>query len=202
MALTRSAKQDERNDRARSVRADLLRAAMDLFAKGGSRGTSLAAVAQRIGVTTPAITYHFGTKEALLLEIVEELDRSDLDEDVEVDWALNIRAWARSLVERPEYANLSRLRLVMVSEALDVDFAAHDRFVERQRHQRQLTATALERARAGGQISESVDPAAVAGELVAFLQGVQLQWLLDPDEVPLVDLVDSYLDRLLASLAP
>lgn len=184
------------------MRADLLRAAMDLFAKGGSRGTSLAAIAQRIGVTTPAITYHFGTKEALLLEIVEELDRSDLDEDIDVDWALNIRAWARALVERPDYANLSRLRLVMVSEALDVDFAAHDRFVERQRHQRRLTATALERARAAGQIASSVDPVAVAGELVAFLQGVQLQWLLDPDDVPLVELVDSYLDRLIDSLAP
>jgi len=184
------------------VRGDLLRSAMDLFAKGGSRGTPLAAIAQRIGVTAPAITYHFGTKEALLLEIVEELDRADLREDVDVDWAANIRLWARSLAERPDYANLSRLRLVMVSEALDVDFAAHERFVERQRKQRRLTVTALAQAQRDGQISSSADPVAVAGELVSFLQGVQLQWLLDPDEVPLVRLVDAYLDRLVASLTP
>jgi AcrR family transcriptional regulator len=58
----------------RSVRADLLQAAVELFAREGSRGTPLAAVAERIGVTTPAITHHFGSKARLLMEVVEYTD--------------------------------------------------------------------------------------------------------------------------------
>ncbi len=191
--------------RRRSVRAELLRAAMDLFAKGGSRGTPLAAIAERIGVTTPAITHHFGTKRALLLEIVDELDRADFAEaadDPDVDWEANIRAWARSLAGDPAYANLSRLRAVMVTEALDVDFPAHHHFVERQRRQRRLTADALARAQRDGTVRGDADVAAAAAELVAFLQGVQLQWLLDPDEVRLIEIVDAFIDRLVASLIP
>src|SRR3974390_3419466 len=46
-----------------SRRDELLTAALELFATGGTRGTSLEAIAKQIGVTRAAITHHFKTKE-------------------------------------------------------------------------------------------------------------------------------------------
>ena len=57
-----------------SRREAILQAAIDLFAKGGSRGTCIAAIAERIGVTPAAVIHHFKTKEALLREVVAEID--------------------------------------------------------------------------------------------------------------------------------
>ena len=53
----------------------ILQAAIDLFAKGGSRGTCIAAIADRIGVTPAAVIHHFKTKDGLLREVVGEIER-------------------------------------------------------------------------------------------------------------------------------
>ena len=190
----------------RSVRADLLRAAMELFAVGGSRGTSLAAIADKIGVTTPSITHHFGTKEALLLEIVAELDRSDMAvprNAVTTDhFIADVRRWAISLRSDPAWTNLIRLRAVMVAEALDPSCPAHAHFVARHRLVRHDLAGVVERGQLEGVIRGEIDPLLLAGEIAGFCQGVQIQWLLDPDEFPIADVVDAYLERLLSDLTP
>src|SRR6185437_14806163 len=61
----------------RSQRSDILDAAVDLFAKGGSRGTPMAAIAERIGVSIPAITHHFGSKHGLFMEVLAVSDSID-----------------------------------------------------------------------------------------------------------------------------
>src|SRR5579883_3582480 len=63
-----------RPGRQPSRRDAILQAAMDLFAKGGSRGTCIAAIAERIGVSPAAVIHHFKTKDALLAEVVAEID--------------------------------------------------------------------------------------------------------------------------------
>lgn len=189
----------------RSQRDDLLHAAMELFAKGGSRGTPLAAIADRIGVTSPAITHHFGTKQALLMEVVKATDRADLGrldspETSGLEQLGALRGWASALASDSDLAHLSRLRTVMVAESLDPDFTAHGHFVERHRwHQRQLAAL-VSAGQADGSIRLDVDPATVATEILAFMQGAQFQWFLDPDSVSLQAVFDAYFDRLEADL--
>ena len=50
----------------------LLEAAIALFGEHGYRATSLKAVAERAGITHGVIPFHFGSKEGLLLAVVEE----------------------------------------------------------------------------------------------------------------------------------
>src|ERR1700691_65117 len=57
----------ERTTGRLSQRSDILEAAVDLFAKGGSRGTPMAAIAERMGVSIPAIPHHFGSQYGLFM---------------------------------------------------------------------------------------------------------------------------------------
>lgn len=56
---------------ADQTRADLLRAASEAMIEKGSVDISLSDVGQRIGLSAPLIQYHFGSKEGLLLALIE-----------------------------------------------------------------------------------------------------------------------------------
>lgn len=51
----------------------LLRAADELMSETGTADASLHAIARRAGVTAPLATYHFGSKQGLLLALVERV---------------------------------------------------------------------------------------------------------------------------------
>jgi AcrR family transcriptional regulator len=185
-----------------SQRSDILEAAVDLFAKGGSRGTPMAAIAERIGVSIPAITHHFGSKYGLFMEVVAVSDSIDemrtrpTDAESGIDRLNAIRFWAYELTSDSALANLSRLTLVMTAEALDADFPAHEHFVARHRRFRHLIAQSLAGGQRDGSITKDLDPARLAVEIIAFVQGAVLQWHLDPESIDLVRVFDSYFDRL------
>jgi hypothetical protein len=54
---------------------------------------------------------------------------------------------------------------------------------------------------AAGDARPDVDAGAVAAEMIAFMDGAQLQWLLDPERVDLVALYERYTDALVQRLA-
>src|SRR5919106_849367 len=67
------------NRRGAERRQALIDAAIELWAEKGSRGTGVAAVAERAGVTDAGLLHHFGTKENFLLEVIAELDRREVE---------------------------------------------------------------------------------------------------------------------------
>ncbi len=55
-----------------TTRLQLLRSARSLFAAHGYAGASIAAISQELGVTKQALLHHFGSKDALYAEAVEQ----------------------------------------------------------------------------------------------------------------------------------
>lgn len=84
-----AAEQDER------VRTRLLNAAVRVFDRKGYAAASVREVAELAGVTKPALYYHFGSKEGLLLAI---LDQAKREVDLAVERALARTGSARSRV--------------------------------------------------------------------------------------------------------
>jgi AcrR family transcriptional regulator len=56
----------------------ILDVALELFTEQGYEGTSLREVAERLNLTTPALYYHFASKDHLLIALVRPaLERTD-----------------------------------------------------------------------------------------------------------------------------
>jgi len=54
------------------VRERLLRAAVDIFDRKGYAASSVREIVERAGLTKPVLYYHFGSKEGILVTILEE----------------------------------------------------------------------------------------------------------------------------------
>lgn len=59
-------------------RRAMVDAAITLFSQQGVRGTGVAAIAERAGVTPSALIHHFGSKDGLVRAVLEEADRRAL----------------------------------------------------------------------------------------------------------------------------
>src|SRR3954447_19652536 len=91
-------------------RAALLDALIEAFANGGVGGRSLRDVAEAVGTSHRMLLHHFGTRDELLLTIVEEVERRQqtMLEDLPADPAEGVAAmWAD--VRRPEMWPFERL---------------------------------------------------------------------------------------------
>lgn len=191
-----------------SRRSELLDAAVELFARGGSRGTSLESIARQIGVSRAAITHHFGSKEGLLREVMAISDRMDAaavdpaEPYTGIEHIGALRSLAPAMVADKRLLNLTKLTLVLTVEAFDLDHTSRQSRVERYEHFRRGTAAIIRRGQDDGTIRHDVDADLVAAEIVAFMDGADLQWYLDSNGVDIVQLYNSYFDRLVADLGP
>lgn len=72
---------------------------------------------------------------------------------------------------------------MLSAEATAPGHPAHDYFTERYDWLRSVLADSFERMASAGQLRAGVEPAAAARSTVAVMDGLQLQWLLDPASV-------------------
>jgi AcrR family transcriptional regulator len=196
---------DERNPQPRGDlrRQQIIDAAVDLFAAKGYRGTGVAALADRVGMTAAGLLYYFGTKERLLREVVAERDQADV---FGPEGAFPVALTLTSLRQLGQYtvetATLTRLHVVLAAESLDASDPLHDFFVERYEMGRHFVRAVLDAERTQGRVRQDVDADQIAQEVIAVVMGLEIQWLADPTRVDLGAAINAYVDRLIRQLAP
>lgn len=108
------------------ARDQLVEAARAEMTEAGSPNVSLQAIARRAGVTAPLVTYHFGTKEALFLELarrdmepaIRQLERlAASDADPKEKLRLHILGIVRNYARKPYLNGL--LNLLLHDESSD-----------------------------------------------------------------------------------
>ncbi|MFC7304861.1 TetR family transcriptional regulator C-terminal domain-containing protein [Streptomyces monticola] len=95
---------------------------------------------------------------------------------------------------------LVRMFNVLVGESGNPGHPAHSYFKVRYERALATTAEILQRAVRSGELKAGTDCEASAGELLAVMDGLQIQWILDPDGIDMVDRFRRYLDRTLRTL--
>jgi AcrR family transcriptional regulator len=184
--------------RASERREQILAVAADAFAIAGFRGTSLAEVAAKVGVSQPGLLHHFGSKEALILAV---LQKRDLDDEQYVEAQFegaepSTREWLMTFCRRnATQPGLVRLFTVQTAESLDPAHPAHEFFLQRNQRVRNQVARLVVRDQEKGRLPASLDPAATAAEAVSLMNGLQLQWLRDPS-VDMCGIFEASLRRL------
>jgi AcrR family transcriptional regulator len=196
------------DERTRQRRGDLRRqqiidAAVELFASKGYRGTGVAALAERVGMTATGLLYYFGTKERLLREVVAERDRMEtIDPGREFPLALTLSSLRELGRHNVETAVLTRLYLVLGAESFDPDDPLHDFFVERYEVAREFVRALLNDEKTEGRVRADVDIDQVALEVIAMIMGLEYQWVTDPARVDFGQAMETYIDQLIVQLAP
>lgn len=186
-------------------RQEILDAAIELWAVKGSHGTGITAVAERAGMTHAGLLHHFGSKANLRLAVMEERDRRDrrilqryFDEgDIDTLWD-RYPDIARANESEP---GLAQLFIILVSESLDPASVGHTYFQQRYRRARRRQYRALRKAQQLGRVRDDIDCVKKAGEVVAFMDGALIQWMLDPKPGDLVELYEDFFGTLAAALA-
>lgn len=178
-------------------RAQIIQAATEVIAERGYRGATLAAVAERVGLTQQGLMHHFPTKEALLVAVLEARDQWDMASAV-----LHGRAWPLEVVADLVEYNATRPGIVqaftvLVGDSVTEGHPAQAYFKERYARVRDGGAEAL-RAEYGDRLPGGLTPERAATLLAAVMDGLQVQWLLDPGQV---DMPAAFRD-FLALLAP
>ncbi len=184
-------------------RQEIVRAAAQVFAERGYNGGSLRSIGERVGISSAALVQYFGTKERLLAAVLEEWARESRPAAAD---GLRGTAWIRSMREAMVYnvahRGLIELFLTLTAEATNPAHPART-FVQH----RYATVVAehvrhLHEAVADGEIAPmtEVELEQEARLVVAGMDGIELQWLLDP-RVDLLELFDRFLEATLARWA-
>ncbi|MFJ2741160.1 TetR/AcrR family transcriptional regulator [Streptomyces sp. NPDC087440] len=183
--------------RARSEerRAEILRAALEVIAERGYRGASLASVAERVGLTQQGLLHYFPTKEALLVAVLEERDQWDTG-----GAGLSPEAWRLDLMASLVDYNAMRPGVVqtfsaLLGESVTDEHPAKEFFTQRYALVREGMAGAL-RTEYGDRLPGGLTPEQAAPLLVAVMDGLQYQWLLDPGSVDMPGAFRDFLSLL------
>lgn len=181
--------QRRRRARPEDRRAEILTAALEVFAERGYRGAALATVAERVGLTQQGVLHYFPSKDALLIEVLRLRDQLDIR-------AISDDNGHLSDIERLVAYNATKPGLVqsftvLSAESVTDDHPAKPFFVERYRAVRERVTDGIrEDLGDPGPSGLTADQAATL--MIAVMDGLQQQWLLDPGEIDMVALVGAF----------
>lgn len=168
------------------TRRRLLDAARAELVEGGIAGATSRAITSRAGANLAAVTYHFGSKDALIAEAAIGLARQLLEPirallaDASLDPAVRLDQAAGSLLEALD--NIGPQGGALFAAVIEAARLPHvaDLLAGLASEFRADIALHTEQERGAGLLPEWVDGPAMAALLIAVMQGVLVQLLIDP----------------------
>lgn len=183
-------------------RQEIVRAAAEVFAEVGYNGGSLRSISERVGVSSASLVQYFGSKEGLLAAVLEEWARQSRPAG-----AAGLRgvAWIRSIRDAMVYNSTHRglveLFLTLTAEASNPGHPARPFIQHRYAAIIAELSQHLREAVEVGDVHLTEDQLDREVRLFfATMDGIELQWLLDPT-LDLLDLFDHHLDSTLTRWA-
>lgn len=197
---------------SRSKRSDpevrrslILEEAIQSISERGYFGFRIQDLAQRCGLTNGGLLYHFGSKEELLLAVLDERERREIIAVREVtgidptergDTPLTlqeVKSVLGAIVARgAEQPEIVRLLNVLNAEALHEGHPAHRYFVERE--------TRVLRTFADMVRPFTENPESVARIILALAGGLEIQWLRSGCTFDLAEEWDRALNELFVAV--
>ncbi|PNH78177.1 TetR/AcrR family transcriptional regulator [Arthrobacter sp. AFG20] len=162
-------------------RREILEAAVSVFAREGYRAGSLRDVARSLGLTPGAIIHHFGSKEQLLVAVLDTRDDAVADSFPNaVRRGLLIEELRKIVAANENQRGLTTLYATLAAEAVNPDHPAHEYFIGRYQRILQHLEEGIREEQEQGILPLGRPAASLARALLATMDGLQLQWLLEP----------------------
>lgn len=180
----------------------ILRAAVEVFAERGYRGTSLDAVAERAGLTRQGVLHYYPSRKRLLFALLhyrEELTRRHMGS--EGDGPDMPRRFAEAIEFDQGIPSLAQVHSVVMAEAATGQEPAAAFARERSRELQDMLTRELT-ARYGDRLPSGLTAQTAATALLALMEGLQQHWLVDSDDERYPEVVRDSLSVLLLGTQP
>ncbi|MER6950583.1 TetR/AcrR family transcriptional regulator [Nonomuraea sp. NPDC000554] len=182
-----------------SRREEILLAALDVFAERGYTGASIASIAERVGLSQQGLLHYFPSKDRLLAEVLRLRDERNLDVLVlpGEGGAITLDTVAALVEYNAQRRGIVQSFTVLSAESVIEDHPAKDFFKQRYGTSRAWMAEVI-RAELGDELPAGLTPEQAAPLMFAVMDGLQLQWLLAPDQIDMPGLFRAFLSLLKA----
>ena len=180
-------------------REEILDSALSVFGKSGYNGGSLREIADSVGISQAGLLHHFESKSSLLTAVLERRDEASLSM-FEGPLGVGTLVTVLDVVEfNVAHRGTTELHCVLSAEATHVEHPAHRYFAERYAFLIRRLTKAFERMGEARQLRAGVKPATSSRCTLALMDGLQVQWLLDPTSVDMVTEMEHYLRQLVTA---
>lgn len=176
---------------------------MRLIAERGYYGFGIRELADRCGLTNPGVLHHFGTKDQILIALLEDRDRqveelvikafnnAGLTAEQPLSFGQTLELFHITAVQAAARPEALQLYAILQAEALTETHPAYQFFTERQ-------------ARVWRSYSALVapfvaEPESTALHIIATFDGLQQEWLRAAQQFDLVEEIDRAIKRILAA---
>ncbi|GAA2027424.1 TetR/AcrR family transcriptional regulator [Agromyces tropicus] len=204
-------------------RREILDAALQVIAEHGYSGATVKEIAEAVGLSQNGLMHYFGSKDDLFVEVLRRRDEVDAAEFGPSDAAGGASAGGaptdgadgtdgtqeraphdldglrRGLIgivdHNADVPGLVHLFVRLTADGSEPEHSAHAFFGERYAQLRSLGRDWITGLQERGEIRADVDPEAAAGMLFALIDGLQNQWIYDPD-VDMSAQVSAFVDLL------
>lgn len=188
-------------ERTRASREKIIQSATEAFAQKGFRGAKMADIAKAADLTEPGLLHHFSSKTHLLMDVLRERDRID-GERIQSTLQKNGNHFLEAGIELVEHnqtlPGLVQLFNLLVAESVSPDHPAHEFFIERYQRTRGDWVRSIAQAQQAGEVRSDISPEKLAILTFAIMDGLQVQWLMEPDEIDMSGLFRVMMDMLRA----
>ncbi len=158
-------------------REEILTSALEVFSSRGYRDTSLREIADQVGLTPAGVLHYFGSKDELFVQVLRKR--------AEVDWLHHggedaVEALARLAQHNSTVPGLVELFMSMAISSTNPEHVAHGFFADHYSIVNQALSTAMRAEQKQGALSQSLNPEQIAEMFISLADGLQLQWLHNP----------------------
>ncbi len=172
-------------------RRRIVAAAAQVFSRDGYRGATIRAIAAEAGMSPSGLLHFFASKQELLWATMAHRDAHKF-----TGGRAGVRGFPDRVVGQAvaneEIPHLIQLYAVLSAESATRDHPAQDYFATRFTKVREWIAAELAALADAGLLRPGVDPASAAVTIVALWDGVQLQWLHDPEVISAAQVLRDY----------
>jgi AcrR family transcriptional regulator len=181
-------------------REELLDAALQVFSLEGYTGASMAQVAGIVGISVAGLLHHFPSKVSLLMGVLERRDAisQKIADEVRGDNTLtgllgSLRAINRSNATAP---GVVRAFTILNAESLLANQPAWEWFQNRYQMIHGRLVGQFQELVDAGEVLPQLNISGLVEEILAMMDGLQIQWLRFPERFDLVKRFDDYMARV------
>ncbi|ROS77828.1 TetR family transcriptional regulator [Curtobacterium sp. PhB130] len=163
-------------------RVQILDEMIRMVAEQGVDASSLRSVAEALGITHAALRHYFPSRDELLLAVYREHEVREQGAPDRLESAIG--DMRESAGRNRDVPGLVQLYTTLSADAVGEGHPSTREFMrERFARLRSELADLIRRDQEAGRIRADLDPTDLASLSIAASDGLQVQWLLDPDAV-------------------